>query len=69
MNLNNNNNNNNNHHHHHHQLVYNNNNNQLALVIANFRAQYGQYFPSFSNFADLKAKYEKRRKYWPYCAR
>ena len=26
---------------------------QYALVIARFRVQYGQYFPSFSYFADL----------------
>ena len=47
-----------------------------ALVIARFRVQYDQYLPSFSYFADLFtelfteiAKYEKRGKYWPYCAR
>ena len=26
---------------------------QYALVIARFRVKYGQYFPSFSYFADL----------------
>ena len=26
---------------------------RYALVIARFRVQYGQYFPSFSYFADL----------------
>ena len=26
---------------------------KYALVIARFRVQYGQYFPSFSYFADL----------------
>ena len=40
-----------------------------ALVIARFRVQYDQYFPSFSHFTDLTAKYEKQGKYWPYCAR
>ena len=40
-----------------------------ALVIAWFRVQYGQYFPSFSYFAEIKVKYEKRGKYWPYYAR
>ena len=48
-----------------------------ALVIAQFRVQYDQYFSSFSYFADLftelfteiTVKYEKRGEYWPYCAR
>ena len=39
-------------------------NEKYALVIARFRVQYGQYFPSFSYFAsEIKAKYEKRGKY------
>ena len=46
---------------------------EYALVIAEFRVQYGQYFLSFSYFAvvsyfliyksEIKAKYEKRVKY------
>ena len=42
---------------------------KYALVIARFRVQYGQYFSSFSYFAEIKAKYEKQGKYWPYCVR
>ena len=34
-----------------------------ALVITRSRVQYGQYFPSFSYFTDIKTKYEKRGKY------
>ena len=34
-----------------------------ALVVAQFRLQYHQYFWTFSYFAD-----EKRGKYWLYCA-
>ena len=36
-----------------------------ALVIARFRVQYDQYFPSFSYLLTHK----KRGKFWPYCAR
>ena len=47
---------------------------QYALVIARFRVQNGQYFPSFSYFTDLTRneetnKNEKQGKYWPYCVR
>ena len=39
-----------------------------TLSIARFRAQYDQYFPSFSYFVNLfheiTTKYEKRGKYW-----
>ena len=34
-----------------------------ALVITRSRVQYGQYFPSFSYFTDIKTKHEKRGKY------
>ena len=35
---------------------------RYALVIARFRVQYGQYFPSFSYFADLFAKIKPKYK-------
>ena len=43
-----------------------------ALVIARFRGQYGQYFFGYFTIlyaTEMKAKYEKRGKYWLYCAR
>ena len=42
-----------------------------TLVIAQFPAQYDQYFPRFSDFenlfAELTTKYANVRKYWLYC--
>ena len=44
---------------------------KYVLVIVQFPVQYDQHVPSFSYFAELQitAKYKKRGKYWPYCAR
>ena len=51
---------------------------KYVVVIARCRVQYGKYFPHFSYFAtyftslyvsEITAKYEKRGKYSPYCAR
>ena len=38
-----------------------------SYLLHVYLAQYGKYFPRFSYFAFISAKYEKLGKYWPYC--